>query len=275
MQLKLTLDVPKRNSQYKHPCQPSSIAVYVRGDAIKGKVGIEIAQPIEHRGVTVRLVGYYEMSSEFPQLPPFFSKELKALPAGVLPKSIRFPFSFEKVAVPTGSYCSPTVTVGYKIECAVSMPGIASDVRTEKKFFVVVPQAIEKKPFVKAIGIENVLHLDLAFESLVVDPRVGFTGCLYFELSKLRILSAHLHVIREETVEGVKHETKMQKFEILDGAPVRGTVVPIRFFTGDLDLWPSPRDIGVSVDYTLQMIAVDEVGEIYIRNLPVQFVFAK
>ncbi len=52
----------------------------------------------------------------------------------------------------------------------------------------------------------------------------------------------------------------MGKYEIMDGAPVRGESIPIRLFLAGYDLTPTMRDINnkFSVGYYLNLVLVDE-----------------
>ena len=56
----------------------------------------------------------------------------------------------------------------------------------------------------------------------------------------------------------------MGKYEIMDGAPVRGESIPIRLFLAGYDLTPTMRDINkkFSVRYYLNLVLVDEEEEI-------------
>lgn len=269
MEIKLTLEVPKRNSQWKHPSMPTNIAVYAHGDTIKGKLIVDISKPCQHKGITIWLIGSYDMGNGLPTLPDFFTKTLQILPASNLTSSIKVPFSFDKVTLPNGTYHGNRINMNYRIECRVG-----NDVKVVKQFYFVRPKDIEPAPLAKGIGIANILHIEVILQSVTVDPRVGFIGCVYFALTKMRIVSVYMHMIRiERFLE--KNEVTLAKFEVLDGAPVRGTMIPLRFYTGNLDLWPAPKDNNFVIEHVLRLHAVDEKGEVYIRNIPVSFAFAK
>ena len=50
------------------------------------------------------------------------------------------------------------------------------------------------------------------------------------------------------------------KYEIMDGAPVRGETIPIRLFLSGYDMTPTMRDVNkkFSVRYYLNLVLVDE-----------------
>ena len=58
------------------------------------------------------------------------------------------------------------------------------------------------------------------------------------------------------------------KFEIMDGAPVRGECIPIRLFLTGHDLTPTMKDINkkFSVRYFLNLVLVDEEERRYFKE---------
>ena len=58
------------------------------------------------------------------------------------------------------------------------------------------------------------------------------------------------------------------KYEIMDGAPVRGESIPIRVFLAGYDLTPTMRDINkkFSVRYYLNLVLVDEEDRRYFKQ---------
>ena len=63
------------------------------------------------------------------------------------------------------------------------------------------------------------------------------------------------------TGQNVYNETEtITKYEIMDGAPVRGETIPIRLFLAGFDLSPTMRDASKTfqVRYYLNLVLVDE-----------------
>ena len=76
---------------------------------------------------------------------------------------------------------------------------------------------------------------------------------------------------RETTGSGPNtfHENEtIAKYEIMDGAPVRGESIPIRVFLAGYDLTPTMRDINkkFSVRYYLNLVLVDEEERRYFKQ---------
>ena len=63
-------------------------------------------------------------------------------------------------------------------------------------------------------------------------------------------------------------EELVLRYEIMDGAPVRGESIPIRVFLAGYDLTPTMRDINkkFSVRYYLNLVLVDEEERRYFKQ---------
>jgi vacuolar protein sorting-associated protein 26 len=60
----------------------------------------------------------------------------------------------------------------------------------------------------------------------------------------------------------------LAKFEIMDGAPVKGEAIPIRMFLSGYELTPSFRDVNkkFSIRYFLNLVLVDEENRRYFKQ---------
>jgi vacuolar protein sorting-associated protein 26 len=273
-EVKVTLDVPKKNSQYRRPAMASNVGIYLHGDVIKGKIAVTVGQgvEIEHSGVSVSILGTYQTprSSDHEH---FFNKTLQLLPAGKLYTSLNTPFNFDRIGLPGTSYYGDSLHIVYSVECRISRSG-ASDIIVRKPFFALRPQTIEASPFIKSIGISQILHVDIIFQSITIDPGTAFIGILHFSIFKIRMVSVSFDLVRREKMyEQV--ETVLRNFEVLDGAPARGSIIPIRFFVGGAPVWPAPKDSKIAVEYFLRVRAMDERDTVYWKYIPVNFVFQK
>lgn len=273
IELNINLNAFKKNIPYKHPSMPKSVPVFIHGDVIKGNFSIKLKEGVsfQHKGISISLIGKYDGPSA-PTVDPFFSKVLQLLPPSKLSFSVDSSYNFGRVVFPCGSYYGSRFSLIYYVEIKIDRG--AQTIVKRKHFYHIKPQNIQKTPLVKGIGITNVLHMDIIFDSTTVDPRVGFIGSLFFELFKLRITNVSFEIIqREGDIFEFKKDTTLITFEVLDGAPVRGCLIPVRFFTGGLNLWPAPKNDKISVEYFIKVHAVDETGAVYVKLHPVNFVF--
>ena len=117
-------------------------------------------------------------------------------------------------------------------------------------------------------------------------------GKIYFLLVRIKIKHMELSIIRRETTGSPPNQYNesetITKFEIMDGAPVRGTIsssfvswsydewrifvpgetIPIRLFLGGFDLTPTFRDVNkkFSTRYYLNLVLIDEENRRYFKQ---------
>ena len=79
-----------------------------------------------------------------------------------------------------------------------------------------------------------------------------------------------LAIIKREIIgDNAQNETEtVAKYEIMDGAPVKGESIPIRLFLGGYDLTPTMRDVQkkFSCKYYLNLVLVDEEERRYFKQ---------
>lgn len=87
----------------------------------------------------------------------------------------------------------------------------------------------------------------------------------------MKLKSMELSLIRKETLgsgANVQIETEtLSKFEIMDGAPVKGEVIPVRLYLTATELTPSYTNINnrVSCEYLLNIVLLDEDDRRYFK----------
>jgi vacuolar protein sorting-associated protein 26 len=157
------------------------------------------------------------------------------------------------------------------------------------------------------VGIEDCLHIEFEYNkskyaflieydlpSLTRTTRYHLkdviVGKIYFLLVRIKIKHMELSIIRRETTGAPPNQYNesetITKFEIMDGAPVRGTsarnfvqedklmnvltgeTIPIRLFLGGFDLTPTFRDVNkrFSVRYYLNLVLIDEENRRYFKQ---------
>ena len=98
-------------------------------------------------------------------------------------------------------------------------------------------------------------------------------GKVYFLLVRIKIKHMELAIIKREAAgagQNVSNESEtLTKFEIMDGAPVRGESIPIRLFLSGFDtLTPTFRNVNnkFSVKYFLNLVLIDEEDRRYFKQ---------
>ncbi|KAH9617456.1 hypothetical protein KSS87_011051 [Heliosperma pusillum] len=97
-------------------------------------------------------------------------------------------------------------------------------------------------------------------------------GKIYFLLVRIKIKNMDLEIRRRESTGSganthVETET-LAKFELMDGAPVRGESIPLRLFLSPYELTPTYRNTNnkFSVKYYLNLVLVDEEDRRYFKQ---------
>ena len=97
-------------------------------------------------------------------------------------------------------------------------------------------------------------------------------GKIYFLLVRIKIKHMELAIIRREScgsgAELFNASETITKYEVMDGAPVRGESVPVRVFLGGFGLTPTFRNVNnkFSVKYFLNIVLVDEEDRRYFKQ---------
>ena len=112
----------------------------------------------------------------------------------------------------------------------------------------------------------------------VVSPQDVIYGRVYFLLVRIKIKYMELAIIRRETTGvGTASANEMEtitKFELMDGSPVKGEVIPLRLYLSTVDKL-TPTYISVnntfSVRYFFNLVLVDEEERRYFKQHEVYF----
>jgi len=122
------------------------------------------------------------------------------------------------------------------------------------------------------VGIEDCLHIDFEYNKSKYHLKDVIVGKIFFSLVRIKIKHMELSIIRRETTGAPPNQYNesevITKFEIMDGAPVKGETIPIRLFLSGFDLTPTYRDINkkFSTRYYLNLILIDEENRRYFKQ---------
>ncbi|KAG6873038.1 Vacuolar protein sorting-associated protein 26B-A [Termitomyces sp. Mi166 len=122
------------------------------------------------------------------------------------------------------------------------------------------------------VGIEDCLHIEFEYNKSKYHLKDVIVGKIYFLLVRIKIKHMELSIIRRETTGAPPNQYNesetITKFEIMDGAPVRGETIPIRLFLGGFDLTPTFRDVNkkFSTRYYLNLVLIDEENRRYFKQ---------
>ena len=198
---------------------------------------------------------------------------------------------------PYESYHGRNVAVKYFVRVIVErsnkflMPPIKHD--QEVVFQIVKQEPRLNQPIKMEVGIEECLHIEFQYKKRYYHLNDVIEGEIHFLLVRIKIKYMELAVIRRETSgeglsasavnaaglagaapdssAGTVTETQtLTRFEIMDGAPVKGEIIPVRLYLSGIpaDLTPTFDAPGsrFAVRYYLNLVLVDEEDRRYFKQ---------
>ncbi|XP_011852602.1 PREDICTED: vacuolar protein sorting-associated protein 26B [Mandrillus leucophaeus] len=206
--------------------------LFYDGETVSGKVSLALKNPnkrLEHQGIKIEFIGQIELYYDRGNHHEFVSLVKDLARPGEITQSQAFDFEFTHVEKPYESYTGQNVKLRY----------------TNIFLYFLFPR----------------YHL----KDVIV-------GKIYFLLVRIKIKHMEIDIIKRETTgtgPNVYHENDtIAKYEIMDGAPVRGESIPIRLFLAGYELTPTMRDINkkFSVRYYLNLVLIDEEERRYFKQ---------
>lgn len=140
----------------------------------------------------------------------------------------------------------------------------------------VSPPPEVNNPIKMEVGIEDCLHIEFEFAKGKYALKEVVVGKIYFLLVRIKIKHMEVEIRRRETTGSgantYNESETIAKFEVMDGAPVRGESIPLRLFLSPYDLTPTYRSINnkFSVKYFLNLVLVDEEDRRYFKSSEIE-----
>ncbi|GAA5826439.1 hypothetical protein JCM11251_002368 [Rhodosporidiobolus azoricus] len=248
--------------------------VYLDGESVKGQAIIRVkdGKPIKHDGIKVEFVGSIELFYDRGNHYEFLSLVQELATPGEMRTAQAFDFEFKNVEKQYESYHGINVKLRYFIRVTVARR--MADVVKEKEIWVHsfrMPPDINNSIKME-VGIEDCLHIEFEYNKAKYHLKDVIVGKIYFLLVRIKIKHMELSIIRRETTGAVPNQYNesetITKFEIMDGAPVRGETIPIRLFLGGFELTPTFRDVNkkFSTRYYLNLVLIDEENRRYFKQ---------
>lgn len=273
---------------------PVEQLIYIGTEPIRGSV--EISAPsgkkIEHQGLKIERIGQIELINDRLSTPTRFTTLVKLLDhGGILTGSKSFPFEFHGEQ-PFETYSGMNVRLRYFLKVTVSRK--YNNYTREMDFAVENPQkgtenvghnhshlvnnTAMSNPIKMEVGIEECLHIEFEYDRDRYHLQDVILGKIYFLLVRIKIKHMELAVIRRESAGANASSTytdseNITKYELMDGAPIKGECVPIRLFLEPLALTPTYRSVRniFSVKYYLNLVLVDEEDRRYFKQNEITF----
>lgn len=281
--------------------------MYDANQDVQGTVTLRLppgGKKVDHLGVKIMFIGRIDMSMGIHEGKPSYdvsslSKELA--PPGTVFQDTSLPFKFH-MDKELESYRGRNVAVRYLLKVALDRKFLPP-LTAEKDVWVQLlgQEPTLHEPIKMEVGIEDCLHIEFEYDRRIYHLRDLICGKIHFLLVRIKIKHMELAVIRRETSgEGVAlamaategpssssaaaaaaansadasniyTETQtLVKYEIMDGAPVKDEVIPVKLSLEGLpaDLTPTYTAVNnrFSVRYFLNLVLVDEDDRRYFKQ---------
>jgi vacuolar protein sorting-associated protein 26 len=278
---------------------------YEASQDITGTVSLRLppsGKKCEHLGIKVQFIGRIDMTMGIHEGRPHYdftsiSKEL-APPGMLFQQDTCLPFHFKNMDKELESYAGRNVAVRYIIKVVMERKFLPPLSKEHDVWVQILGQQPAKdEPIKMEVGIEDCLHIEFEYDRRHYHLQDTIRGQIHFLLVRIKIKHMELAVLRRETSgEGVaaaaaaaeggatassrsQHvdasniftETQtLVKYEIMDGAPVKGEEIPVKLCLKGIpaDLTPTytAENNRFSVRYFLNLVLVDEDDRRYFKQ---------
>jgi len=249
--------------------------LFYDGETVTGKVNVTLHRKtgrLEHQGIKIEFIGLIELYYDRGNHHEFLSLSKELARPGELTQNTSFDFEFSQVEKPFETYAGVNVRLRYFLR--VTMGRRLTDLTKELDLAVQTLATYPEmnNPIKMEVGIEECLHIEFEYNKSKYHLKDVIVGKIYFLLVRIKIKHMEIAIIKRETCgtgPNTYHENEnIAKYEIMDGAPVRGESIPIRVFLAGYDLTPTMRDINkkFSVRYYLNLVLVDEEDRRYFKQ---------
>nr|WGL47550.1 vacuolar protein sorting protein 26 [Flammulina filiformis] len=251
-----------------------SCPIYYDGDSVGGQVAIRVrdGKKLTHEGIKVEFVGSIELFYDRGHHHEFLSLSQELAAPGDMRQASTFDFNFKNVEKQFETYQGINVKLRYFVRVSISRR--MADVAKERDIYVHsyrMPPDINNSIKME-VGIEDCLHIEFEYNKSKYHLKDVIVGKIYFLLVRIKIKHTELSIIRRETTGAPPNQYNesetITKYEIMDGAPIRGETIPIRLFLGGFELTPTFRDVNkkFSTRYYLNLVLVDEENRRYFKQ---------
>lgn len=227
---------------------------------------------LEHQGIKIEFIGQIELFYDRGNHHEFKCLAKALARPGDLIQNNSYPFDFPNVEKQFEVYAGSNVRLRYFLRATIvrRISDITKEVDIAVHTLCSYPEM--NNPIKMEVGIEDCLHIEFEYNKSKYHLRDTIIGKIYFLLVRIKIKHMEIAIIkRESTGTGPtmfnENET-IAKYEIMDGAPVKGESIPIRVFLAGYNLTPTMRDINkkFSVKYFLNLVLMDTEDRRYFKQ---------
>jgi vacuolar protein sorting-associated protein 26 len=277
---------PRKNVR-QPGADPIEMQLYSGAEIVSGSV--EISAPsgkkVEYKGIKLEFLGQVELPDRGGNHCFLASARVLEAAQGIMSSSKTYPFEFSNEKIHE-SYAGLNVRLRYFLRVVIERP---YNVPYTKELDIAVENCQNQvelqndkpnKPIKLEVGIEECLHIEFEYDRGRYHLEDVILGKIFFLLVRIKIKHMELAVIRRESCgapgnsgAAYNDSENIIRYELMDGAPIKGECVPIRLFLGPLALTPTYRSIAnmFSVKYFLNLVLIDEEDRRYFKQQEVVF----
>jgi len=256
-----------------------SMPLYNDGDTVSGVVTVtpSFGKKVDHQGVKIELLGQIEAYYDKGSFYDFIASVREVATPGELREETKYDFEFPKMEMLNETYSGVNVRLRYVVKVSIVRPyrgTMVTDCPFCVRNTVVLPEI--NNSIKMEVGIEDCLHIEFEYKRSKYHLKDVLVGKIYFLLVQIKLKHMELEIRRRETTgsgSNQYNETQtMAKYEVMDGAPVKGECIPIRLFLSAYDLTPTYKNVNnkFSVKYFLNLVLVDEEDRRYFKQQEIQ-----
>lgn len=265
------------------------LPIYLSEDDISGVVEIRMnkAKNFQHLGVRIDLVGYIEIINDKAQNTEFMSNSRELEPSGTLNEDKDYKFAYNKFEKLYETYSGNNVKLRYFLRATIKR-NYGNPIIKEFEFAVFLPladapeasllsstmptQQTQGTPIKMEVGIEECLQIEFEYNKSKYHMKDVVIGKVTFSTVKIKIKNMELTIIKSETIgqgqNSMTDKETLAKYEIMDGCPRDGEIIPIRVYLTGYELTPTYKSVNgkFSVKYFLNLVLVDEDDRRYFKQ---------
>jgi len=252
------------------------LGVIDTGGSFEGTLSITVVKDKDfgHRGIDFEYRS--ELTPAEGKVVRLDSRALRLAESGVIPKKIEF--QIPKITIPAHAqtYIGGLFTVRHWLRVAVRKTFGSEEFARELKSFVVTPTITAIHPFCVRVAVADSIRIDLMINRRKFEMGDVICGAAHFLAVNLKIKMFTVSLVAQELLEVAgktgRHRHTIAAWEVTDGAPVRGEIVPFRLYLAPLSAWPSCSNVdrGYSVVHFLHFRISTMSGEKYVKDLQIK-----
>lgn len=251
-----------------------TLYLFTDKDPVQGQVIISTpAKRVDYTAVLCELIGQITIENDTKEVYEFTAVKQQLDAEGCVEDTKVLEYNFECPRKEHESYTGINAQLRYFIRVTL-VRSYAPNIVEEQDFWVqnVQSESEINNSIKMEVGIEDCLHIEFEYNKAKYHLNDVVLGKIFFLLVKIKIKHMEISIIRRETTghgANVYNESEtVSKFEIMDGAPVKGESIPVRIFLGGFRLTPTYTHVcnKFSIKYYLNLVLVDEEDRRYYKQ---------